>query len=68
MSRLRTYHSPQDEAIVVLGTKSPCVNSAPGILVQHRNWPGTFGIMLANMDDAVLILWSREPGILAMRF
>lgn len=63
---LRTYNNPQDHQYVSVHSADVrvtlAVNMKPGDFVKHRSLGG-FGILVANGDDFITILWSQVPNI-----
>ncbi len=70
MADLETYDYPQDHNFVrwgsrALGIKQPAlaVNCVPGEWVEHKyQEPPGKGMLVANGDDFITILWSIPPG------
>ena len=60
LSILKTYEHPHEMAI--LGYFNDGDPLVPGCWVRHHDWPGTQGILVANTDEALLVLWSTPPG------
>lgn len=67
MSQLKTYHHPEHHRILSLeGLALLAVHLAPGAWVRHRHFNGTIGMLIANGDDFVTVLWSTPPvGVVA---
>lgn len=61
MSQLQTYHHPEDHRILSLEGARLAVNMTPGELVRHGHFDGTCGMLVANGDDFVTVLWSKAP-------
>jgi hypothetical protein len=63
MSAVRVYRHPNEGLIVSLGGGLPAIYLVPGDWVQSK-WhePEGLGMLVANGDDFIVVLWSREPG------
>lgn len=61
---LNSHYSPEDEDYVSLNSTPDCelsaVNMKPGEFVKHKV-RGGFGLLIANNDNFITILWSVEP-------
>lgn len=64
MSQLKTYHYPEDHRILSLEGSQLAVHLAPGAWVRHGHFDGTMGVLIANGDDFVTVLWSRPPTVI----
>lgn len=64
MSKLKTYHHPEEHLILSLEGSQFAVNLSPGALVRHGYFDGTMGMLIANGDDFVTVLWSRFPAVI----
>ena len=69
MSTLQTYEYPRDHDLVRWGSRALsiakpwlAVNCVPGEWVEHKSMlrPGK-GMLVANGDDFITVLWSVEP-------
>lgn len=61
MSQLETYVMPSDHKIMSFEGNSLAVNLNPGAEVRHGHFEGTKGLLIANGDDFVTILWTVAP-------
>lgn len=66
---LNTYYSPDDHQIFALGSVEGtpgyprlAVHLTPGALVRHARHEKSCGVLIANGDDFVTVLWSVPPG------
>jgi len=62
LSSLATYNYPEDHRILSYEGERLAVNLAPGAWVRHGHYADTKGILIANGDDFVTVLWSCPPG------
>ena len=62
MSTLKTYKYPGDMDIIAYGsTNRPAVRCLPGDWVCTKFNSDSLGLLVANGDDFLLVLWSRPP-------
>lgn len=63
---LRTYNNPEDHRYVSVDSTDEqirlAVHMKPGEFVKHATFGG-FGVLVANGDDFITILWSKFPGM-----
>lgn len=63
---LRTYYSPEDHRYIAIDSTDEhvrlAVNMKPGEFVKH-GFLGGFGVIVANGDDFITILWSKMPSM-----
>jgi hypothetical protein len=56
---LKTYRHPFEGDVVSLGGQ-PGVQQPPGTLVREKWTKNSLGILIANGDDFITVLWSRH--------
>lgn len=70
MSALRRYVHPFENEILSYDSPRPlpdrhprlAVFEPPGSFVRHRDWEKSFGILIANTGDSLLVLWANDVG------
>ncbi len=60
MSSLETFQHPLEDAIVSLNGNLQGVHLPPGDWVRHKHRTGSMGILIANGDDFLVVLWSKR--------
>jgi hypothetical protein len=60
MSQLETFEHPFEDNVVALGGNFPGVCLKPGDWVSHKYRKGSYGMLVANGDDFIMVLWCVE--------
>jgi len=59
---IRTYEHPHEMAIIAYESQREGIHLKPGDWVRHSDRTGSKGMLIANTDDSLVVLWSIPPG------
>ena len=60
--RVKTYEHPLEHAILPVYDLEPGKFLQPGDWVRHADWTDSLGVLIANNEESLTVLWSRLPG------